>query len=55
MISTSISKKPALSVEKELQDAWTDAAIEEEKARLNNPAGVSDLGIEKTQKEIRET
>ena len=46
MISSSICKKPALTVEKELQDAWTDTAIEEEKARLNNPAGVSDLGIE---------
>jgi hypothetical protein len=54
MLSTAISKKPALAVEKELQDAWTDAAIEEEKARLNNPAGVSDLGIEKQQREIRE-
>lgn len=54
MISTAISKKPALAVEKELQNAWTDAAIEEEKARQNNPAGVSDLGIEKQQREIRE-
>jgi len=54
MISSSICKKPALAVEKELQDAWTDTAIEEEKARLNNPAGVSDLGIQKRQSEIRE-
>jgi AAA-like domain len=54
MLSTAISKKPALIVEKELQNAWTDAAIEEEKARLNNPAGVSDLGIEKHQRDIRE-
>jgi len=53
-MSTSISKKPAMSTERELQDAWTDMAIEEEKARLNNPAGVSDLNIEKMQREIKE-
>ena len=53
MLSTAICKKSPLITTKELDNAWNDNAVEEQKDREYNPAGAVNLGREKMKIEIR--
>lgn len=52
-ISETLIKKPSSKTTKELLEAWFDANVESEKAALNNPAGATDLSLEKVKEDIK--